>query len=899
MTDVDRMSAKFANMNADKAPPPARGAIVNGGGGSLWGDGGSGSSAVAGSSLKPHAQVKLLSPTEKCKVCNEAAAKHVHYGAMTCFSCRAFFRRSIQNKTAASYACRRNRSCEINIKTRKNCQYCRYQRCIAVGMKPTWVLSEEERQRRFRKHREKQAAAAGGEGGGRARSSDSMQDEDYLFGSYTAAGSGLLHDRQDEEEEEDEEGGGGGGGGDEDDQEEEEEQESKAGLQRIAAAAAAAAAAASVASSAGLYSSLGGGSSSSSQEAGKLLGRPQIQLSHVRSSQSGAQTVRVDRHQQSPETFLSTELIKHEPRCSPVSPPVYEMTQIPGMKQEPQTQILRTVSSALQQTYSPVAYTHQNGFISQKVYLATLPSSQGASVIVQPHQQQQLQQQHHASRYLNSGLSSQRVAGTVVQAGAECGGLVLPDRQDLASAMDTDITDIRQLVELIHPDSLQHHTHPHPHLHHPNGSSSNTFEMTVDGRGAGGGGSASSPRSSSILFPNVAPPGLPARPPPPPPSHQQHHHHRANNLVGPLGGVLTGPVSVTTRTSPVVMGVNNGSGLLSATSSPEIYGGGDDGASLYSGGRSGGGGSDGGGETGFSVNDFVETFMEGQEEEEEEAGSSGTEYPDDVYSDSDEEECDSRRKPVLKLTEEEDQHLNILVENFNERYRSVNFGEELIKEMIMCSMFGIPVSTSAAISGYRLSVERMTRVANSMPSFQTLTKADQTALLKENADLLVSMRGAIFFDTKKKGVDQILLSMGNEDMQTIRTTFAQLLNQDSMKHIDYKTFNSIQAVGQSNTEDRYNYIQEKVGKMLFDDTINILLTFVILFSADFCMLQEYARIVQIQDDFTRLLQRYIYSSYPRAHAVQYFANSLQVITWIREMADIKKQRAINSSVRLP
>ena len=32
----------------------------------------------------------------------------------------------------------------------------------------------------------------------------------------------------------------------------------------------------------------------------------------------------------------------------------------------------------------------------------------------------------------------------------------------------------------------------------------------------------------------------------------------------------------------------------------------------------------------------------------------------------------------------------------------------------------------------------------------------------------------------------------SEDMQTIRTTFSQLLNEDSMKHIDYKTFNSIQ-----------------------------------------------------------------------------------------------------------
>ena len=35
-----------------------------------------------------------------------------------------------------------------------------------------------------------------------------------------------------------------------------------------------------------------------------------------------------------------------------------------------------------------------------------------------------------------------------------------------------------------------------------------------------------------------------------------------------------------------------------------------------------------------------------------------------------------------------------------------------------------------------------------------------------------------------------------------------------MKHIDYKTFNSIQAIGLSPKEDRYNYLQEKVGKVV-------------------------------------------------------------------------------------
>ena len=36
-----------------------------------------------------------------CQICGERAARHVHYGATTCFSCRAFFRRSLQNNTAA------------------------------------------------------------------------------------------------------------------------------------------------------------------------------------------------------------------------------------------------------------------------------------------------------------------------------------------------------------------------------------------------------------------------------------------------------------------------------------------------------------------------------------------------------------------------------------------------------------------------------------------------------------------------------------------------------------------------------------------------------------------------------------------------------------------------------
>ena len=63
-------------------------------------------------------------------------------------------------------------------------------------------------------------------------------------------------------------------------------------------------------------------------------------------------------------------------------------------------------------------------------------------------------------------------------------------------------------------------------------------------------------------------------------------------------------------------------------------------------------------------------------------------------------------------------------------------------------------------SAFSLMDVLFSRIANSLPCFTSLVHEDQVALLKENADLIVSLRGAIFFDKKKKGMDQILSSIG-------------------------------------------------------------------------------------------------------------------------------------------
>ena len=101
------------------------------------------------------ASKSLLSNTEKCKVCLAQAARHVHYGSTTCYSCKAFFRRSIQLGAAFKYTCQTQGNCVMLPNTRKSCQRCRFDRCLAIGMKPDRVLTEKQRAKRFRKVRQK------------------------------------------------------------------------------------------------------------------------------------------------------------------------------------------------------------------------------------------------------------------------------------------------------------------------------------------------------------------------------------------------------------------------------------------------------------------------------------------------------------------------------------------------------------------------------------------------------------------------------------------------------------------------------------------------------------------------------------------------------------------------
>ncbi|XP_077357167.1 peroxisome proliferator-activated receptor alpha-like isoform X2 [Festucalex cinctus] len=66
----------------------------------------------------------------ECRVCSDKASGF-HYGVHACEGCKGFFRRTVRLKLEYDKC---GRHCKIQKKNRNKCQYCRFHKCLSVGM---------------------------------------------------------------------------------------------------------------------------------------------------------------------------------------------------------------------------------------------------------------------------------------------------------------------------------------------------------------------------------------------------------------------------------------------------------------------------------------------------------------------------------------------------------------------------------------------------------------------------------------------------------------------------------------------------------------------------------------------------------------------------------------------
>ncbi|XP_053482592.1 nuclear receptor subfamily 1 group I member 2 [Ictalurus furcatus] len=80
-----------------------------------------------------------------CQVCGDTATGY-HFNAMTCEGCKGFFRRAM--KATPNFHCAFQNKCIITKSNRRQCQSCRLQKCLSIGMLKELIMSDEAVQKR-------------------------------------------------------------------------------------------------------------------------------------------------------------------------------------------------------------------------------------------------------------------------------------------------------------------------------------------------------------------------------------------------------------------------------------------------------------------------------------------------------------------------------------------------------------------------------------------------------------------------------------------------------------------------------------------------------------------------------------------------------------------------------
>lgn len=91
---------------------------------------------------------KMSQMDKVCMVCGDKALGY-NFNAVTCESCKAFFRRNALSDK--SIQCPFNDSCDITVVTRRFCQRCRLQKCFKIGMRKEYIMTEEDKLLKRRK----------------------------------------------------------------------------------------------------------------------------------------------------------------------------------------------------------------------------------------------------------------------------------------------------------------------------------------------------------------------------------------------------------------------------------------------------------------------------------------------------------------------------------------------------------------------------------------------------------------------------------------------------------------------------------------------------------------------------------------------------------------------------
>ncbi|ENN79145.1 hypothetical protein D910_06423 [Dendroctonus ponderosae] len=118
-----------------------------------------------------------------CGVCGDKALGY-NFNAVTCESCKAFFRRNAL--IPKEFKCPFTNDCKITTVTRRFCQKCRLDKCFSIGMCKDLIMSEEDKAQKRQKieeNRAKKRTKSSTESPSKRRKKDTGESDSELYNS--------------------------------------------------------------------------------------------------------------------------------------------------------------------------------------------------------------------------------------------------------------------------------------------------------------------------------------------------------------------------------------------------------------------------------------------------------------------------------------------------------------------------------------------------------------------------------------------------------------------------------------------------------------------------------------------------------------------------------------------
>ena len=84
-------------------------------------------------------EIKIKINEKICDVCEEIGAAK-YFEGITCVACMKFFQKTVKNHE--KYNCKEFKKCFVIRRTRNQCQYCRFEKCLTVRMNPKLIQNK-------------------------------------------------------------------------------------------------------------------------------------------------------------------------------------------------------------------------------------------------------------------------------------------------------------------------------------------------------------------------------------------------------------------------------------------------------------------------------------------------------------------------------------------------------------------------------------------------------------------------------------------------------------------------------------------------------------------------------------------------------------------------------------